>query len=388
MHIAEQRTPIERLLHRLNLHPSLATYALGVFLVSRVAYVIITVVATRFLNTIPHGLPVPSFLAAWSRWDATHYAYIALNGYTRAGILQSAFFPLMPLLMHLVASVTGGNVYLAGILIANACYLIALFGLGVLVSDYYDHATARRSMLYLTIFPTGFFLFAAYTESLFLALAIWFVIACRRGAWWQAGTLGLLASLTRQMGVFLMLPFAWYYLQSIEWQWNRVRTSAVAMGLIPAGVGLFMLWLWHAVGDPLAFAHVEPSWTHTLLPPWETLWRALVELAHTVDPVGQRKDLVDLGAVLLIPVLIARGARRFPPGELAYAAAVWLLAVSYPTTNWLLQSDARYMMAAFPCFIVLAWEGRRRWLNVLVLVVFGAAQFLLLQYFVRGAVIL
>ncbi len=147
-----------------------------------------------------------------------------------------------------------------------------------------------------------------------------------------------------------------------------------------------MLWLWHAMGDPLAFAHVEPYWQHVLLPPWETLRRAVSTLSHTPDPIALREGLVDLGAVVLIAALLIRGARQLPPGELAYTAAVWLLVEAYPTV-WYVQSDARYMLAAFPCFIVLAWEGRRPWLNALVLVVFSGTLLMLLQYFVRGALI-
>jgi hypothetical protein len=383
--IAEHPTRTLRLLRWLHLEPALAGYALGVFLVSRVVFIGVTLAATHLLHPIPYGAPVPSFLAAWSRWDAAWYVGIATYGY--ASLQSTAFFPLLPLLMHGVAPLVGGNVYVAGMVVANVSYLVALVGIGVLVPQRYDVATARRTMLYLTCFPTGFFFFAAYTESLFLALTIWCVLALRRGAWWQAGALGLLASLTRQMGVFLALPFAYYYLRSVQWQWRQVRWSALAGGLIPAGLALFMLWLWHAVGDPLAFAHVEQSWQHVALPPWETLWRAVGALLHNPDPIGLRKGLVDLGAVVLIAALLIRGARQIPPGELAYTIAVWLLVVAFPTLAWWLQSDARYMLAAFPCFIVLAWEGRRAWLNVLVLVVFGGTLLMLLQYFVRGAVI-
>lgn len=383
--IAEHPTRTLRLLRWPQLEPALAGYALGVFCVSRALFIVVTLAATHLLHPIPYSAPVPSFLGAWSRWDAAWYVGIATSGY--ANIQSTAFFPLLPLLMHGVAPLVGGNGYVAGMVVANGSYLVALLGIGVLVPQYYDSATARRTMLYLTFFPTGFFFFAAYTESLFLALTIWCVLALRRGAWWQAGALGLLASLTRQMGVFLVLPFAYSYLRSIQWQWRKVRWDVLAGGLIPAGLALYMLWLWHAVGDPLAFAHVEQSWQHVALPPWETVRRAVVALLHNPDPIGVRKGLVDLGAVVLIAALLMRGARQIPLGELAYTIAVWLLVVAYPTTVWWLQSDARYMLAAFPCFIVLAWEGRRPWLHRLVLVVFSGTLLMLLQYFVRGALI-
>src|SRR5260370_2523378 len=248
MQIAEQPTRALRLLRWLHLEPALVGYALGVFLVSRVLFIGVTLTATHLLHPIPYGAPVPSFLAAWSRWDALWYIGIATVGY--ASVQSTAFFPLLPLLMHVVAPLVGGNVYVAGMVVANLASLVALVGLGVLVPQYSDAATARRTMLYLTFFPTGFFFFAAYTESLFLALTIWCVLALRRGAWWQAGALGLVASLTRPMGAFLVLPFAYYYVRAVQWQWGQVRWSAFANGFIPRVLALFTLLLSRAVGRP------------------------------------------------------------------------------------------------------------------------------------------
>lgn len=388
---AEHATPVgvySRLLSRVGLDPALVRFALAILVVSRLAFATITVLALRLMHTIPYGAPVPSLLGAWSRWDEAHYAWLAVNGYqTGPNEIDAAFFPLHPLLTHLVMPLVGGNTDVAGMVVSNVCFVVMLLGLGALAQHDFDAGTARRAMLYLTVFPTALFFFAGYAESLYLALAVWCLYALRRGWWWQAGVLGLLAALTRQMGLFLVLPFALTYAQKAGWRLRGVRPSALWGLLIPAGLLLFMGWLWLTLGDPLAFAHVEVHWTHTLTAPWTTLWRAMVALVHNHDPIGVRKGLVDLGAVVLIGVLIVRGIGRQPAGDLLYSAAVWLLAVAYPTTVWWLQSDARYMMLAFPCFLLLAHEGRRPWLNALILVVFGGALIVMTQYFVRGAVI-
>ena len=378
---------IVRGLSRLGLTPQLVRDALLCVVVSRVGFVVLTIVATAFLH--PFGQPpyATTFLEAWFRWDAVHYAEIARDGYT-ASMHNAAFFPLQPALLALAAPLFGDNLALTGIVLSNLCFFGALLGVGALASHDFDLAPARRAMLYFTIFPTALFFFAGYAESVFLALAVWCVVALRRGAWWQAGVLGLLAALTRQMGLFLVFPFAYAYAQQAGWRLRAVRPNAGWILLIPAGLLLFMGWLWRTLGDPLAFVHVETYWTHTLTAPWTTLYRAVTALSQMTDPIAFRKGLVDLGAVVLVAVLIVRGLRKLKPGDLLYSAAVWLIAVAYPTTVWWLQSDSRYMLAAFPCFVLLAWEGRRRWLHILLVVVFVAGLILLTQYFVRGAVIL
>jgi hypothetical protein len=240
--------------------------------------------------------------------------------------------------------------------VSNVCYLIALFGLAALALHDADAGTARRALLYLTLFPSALFLFAGYVESLFLALAIWCIVALRRRPWLFAGFLGLLASLTRQMGLFLVLPFIWEYGSSIGWRLRRLRPDALAVLLIPTGLLIFMAWLWRTLGDPLAFVHAERHWNHHFALPWQTLITALQRLPALPDPIFRFAGTVDLFAIVLVAVLIVIGARRMLAGDTAYTAAIWLLVVCYPTASWPLQSDARYMLLAFPrCSYWRAW---------------------------------
>ncbi|MGZ3599325.1 MAG: hypothetical protein ACXVCX_03750 [Ktedonobacterales bacterium] len=378
---------------RIGVPPALIRYALLLFIVSRIGFVALTFGAIQFLH--PIGGSANSFLDAWVRYDATLYARLARDGYQGSPFYRAAFFPLQPLATAIVAPLTGGNWYIAGIVVSNVAYFFALLGLGMLAlhedssaGDDQRVAAARRAMLYLTVYPMALFLFAGYAESLFLALATWCLVAIRRGAWWQAGALGLLAAMTRQMGLFLAVPFAYGYATQAGWRLRSVRINAAWVLLIPGGLLLFMGWLWYTRGDPLAFQHAENHWDHVFSPPWATFpwaWRLLLRERNTLFLY---KDVVDLVAVLLFAGLIVVGARRLRLGDTAYSAAVWLLALSYPAMGWPLQSDARYMLAAFPCFLTLARLGRRRWVHALISIVFGVVLVLVTQYFVRGALFL
>ncbi|HEX8035739.1 MAG TPA: hypothetical protein VF510_17910 [Ktedonobacterales bacterium] len=378
---------------RIGVPPALIRYALLLFIVSRIGFIALTFGAIQFLHPIGGG--ANSFLDAWVRYDATLYARLARDGYQSSPFYRAAFFPLQPLATAIVAPLTGGNWYIAGIVVSNVAYFFALLGLGMLAlhedssaDDDQRVADARRAMLYLTVYPMALFLFAGYAESLFLALATWCLVAIRRGAWWQAGALGLLAAMTRQMGLFLAVPFAYDYARQAGWRLRSVRINAAWVLLIPGGLLLFMGWLWYTRGDPLAFQHAENYWDHVFSPPWATFpwaWRLLL---HERNTLFLYKDVVDLVAVLLFAGLIVVGARRLRLGDTAYSAAVWLLALSYPAMGWPLQSDARYMLAAFPCFLTLARLGRRRWLHALIAIVFGVVLVLVTQYFVRGALFL
>lgn len=398
---AATRTPaawIEAALRRLGVPPALARFALLVFVLSRAALVALTAISARFLSPMgPPGAGGGWFLSAWVRYDATLYARLAADGYTSNVPYREAFFPLLPWAVHLVTLPFGGPhdfpQYIGAIVVANAAYLVALVGLAALAGQLWpgDAGVAKRAMLYLTVFPAALFLFAGYSESLFLALAIWSVVAARRHVWWLAGALGLLAALTRQMGVLLALPFAYEYGRAIGWRWRRIRTDVCALALFPAGPLIFSAWLWHATGDPLGWVHAQILVaSHHPAPPWVTVWDTARPFAHDlrVHSWVIWRNGSDVLCVALVAVLIVLGARRIPLGDTAYTAVVWLLAVSYATPDWPLQSDARYMLAAFPALLVLAQFGRDRRLNVAVIAVFALFSVMMTLLFLRGALIL
>ncbi|HEX6382326.1 MAG TPA: mannosyltransferase family protein, partial [Acidimicrobiia bacterium] len=200
-------------------------YCLAVFLSVRVALSVLALLAVALL---PHssaigeaaGIPVPvnvpgwpaptitpgwhNLITAWERFDALWFLRIATAGYT-PGDGSAAFFPLYPMLIRVLSPVLGGHPLAAGLLISNAAFLGALVVLYFLSSSEFDEQVARRTILYLTIFPSAYFFLAPYSESLFLLLVVSSLWAARRGKWWLAGVAGALAAATRNVGVLLVL---------------------------------------------------------------------------------------------------------------------------------------------------------------------------------------
>lgn len=153
------------------LPPTVLRDAAAIFIISRLFFVTFSALIVIFANHASFNLT--TFLTAWSHWDARLFVGIANDGYLPGLLCRTPFFPLLPLIMHLLGPLVGGNYYLAGIIVANVSFFFALLGLAALAYQESDAATARRAMLYLTLFPSAFFLFAGYTEALFLAFAIW-----------------------------------------------------------------------------------------------------------------------------------------------------------------------------------------------------------------------
>ncbi|MBI3914003.1 MAG: glycosyltransferase family 39 protein, partial [Chloroflexi bacterium] len=144
-------------------------------------------------------------LAPWQRFDANWFLKIAQFGYS-ADDGSVVYFPFYPILIRLLGKILLGNNLLAASLISNAALVGVLYLLYQLARDLTDEASATRTVAYLAIFPTVFFLFAPYTESLFLFLTLAAFHDATRARWARASIWGALAALTRLQGILLIVP--------------------------------------------------------------------------------------------------------------------------------------------------------------------------------------
>src|SRR5882762_739002 len=143
-----------------------------IFLATRFILILVTYFGSIFLTQDAHAATPVNFttlLTSWNRWDALVYIRIAQSGYHPP--FDLAFFPLYPLLIAAIAHFLGSWSYFAvGMLLSNGMLLGAMFIIYELAKEMGGDQVARRTLLYLCIFPTAFFFFTAYNESLFILL--------------------------------------------------------------------------------------------------------------------------------------------------------------------------------------------------------------------------
>ena len=335
-------------------------YILWIFTVTRVVLLLVTYVGVVLL-TVPKYSTTPTYvhtlLLAWNHWDASNFVRIAQYGYQYVPDL--AFFPLFPACIWLISH-SVGNYLLVGMLLSNLALLGTLIFLYYLALDIADEQVAQRTLLYLCIFPTAFYLFAAYNESFFLLFSTGAFLAMRRQRWLLAGILGALAAGTRSAGVLLVLPYL------CEWWLARHKNGGTHFGvallklvpicLIPVGLLAYSYYCWRTTGNPLMFATVQSHWDRHAEWPWQGIWQSLYQL--WVQPVGsfyQVHILIDLCATLLFIVLTLLGWRRLPLSFTLWSVSLLLLMLlnSSPVGDPL-ASNQRLVLELFPGFILLA----------------------------------
>jgi hypothetical protein len=325
-------------------------YPLTVFAVSRVA--VYGLLATAgWTSRVPResGLSYHGLFAPLGQWDAVWYGWIAQHGYDPAigHGNAAAFFPLYPLAWRVV-SILPGPMTLWGSVLSSALCAAALCLLYAITRARYDERLARRTVLYLAIFPLTFVFALPYAESLFLLLALGAFALTWHGRWWRGSAVGALAVLARPVGIALVPALAWRRYRAEGWRWR----AYIPLLLMPAAELAFFLYLGWRTGNFMANPDAQArGWGRgvSILP-----WVLLHTLWHDVIEGGHLRFLIHIAFTLLWCGLFYKAWRMRMPGEYLIFAA---LAVLLPTSGGLLVSMGRFGMVAFPLFWALASWG-------------------------------
>jgi hypothetical protein len=337
-------------------------------------------------------------------------------------------YPLAIRLMHLVLrdpaymlpaiAVTFACGLAATVLLHRWCgQVLARVATG-LADDGARRAVARTTVLAVLVFPYAWYLYGAvYADALFLVGVLGAFVLLERDRPVLAGIVGMIATAGRPVGMGLVIGLVAVTLerrgalavpglervQEVGWRraWADARAGAggrraagawslvapsIALRRLRAGdagvllsLGGLVAWMRYLAvtfGDPLLFIHVEavPGWEQGQGPrtwlklSWLSNLRHLPmfiaephahwdKLLYTVGTTFQA--LLVVGALCLVPAVI----RRIGWGYAVYVLGVVAIPV-LGTKDW--QGTGRYLLAAFPVFIVVAWwlverrAGRRR----------------------------
>ena len=333
-----------------------------------------------------------------ARWDSAWYLVIAHYGYRpdlgRVTAARTAFFPLYPLGVRGI-SWLGSPPVLAGVLISLAALALALYGIHRLAAIELGSLEVGRLAVLLTAFaPMAFFLSGVYSESLYLALSVGLFWSAREGRWALAGVLGALAAATRSTGLVLLLPALAIYLYGPRRDRapdrgpggrrsglgrlvprHRLRPDVLWLGLIPAAVALFALWLGLSGGEALAPFRSQQIWERHFAGPYVAVWdgvRAAFEgarqllssgSAHVYFPaapgsptVAASHNLMLLAFLLAAVPAVILVMRRLPFAYGLYVLAALALPLSYPVAGQPLMSLPRFLLVLFPLpLAVAAW---------------------------------
>ncbi len=312
-------------------------------------------------------------LAVWQRFDTNWFLAIASRGYAADG--STVYLPIYPLLIRVVTALIG-KAMLAAMLVSN----LALFGSLVLfyrlTAQLFDEPSARRTVIYLLVFPTGFILFAAYTESLFLFFTLASFTYATRERWWLGSIFAALAALTRLQGVLLMVPLVMILWQSVRHMPHITHhvSRALPLLLIPLATTTFL-----AFTNLSLIASYESQLHARFVMPWDNVSGMLALILQ-----GQASfvDMLNLLVTVLLAIMLMMMWRHLPRAYNWFALLMFLAPLFRMTTTQPLVSMMRYALALFPMWMMWGAWGKNAWVNRAVLYLSFPLQLFLIAQFV------
>ena len=310
-----------------------------------------------YLDIRPEPNPM---LEVWQRWDALHYQAIAERGYAA---YDTALFspPLFPMLIRQVNRIIG-NTLIAGIIVSNAAFLVALVYWYRLVRLETNPVVARRSVLYLASFPTAFFFIAPYTESIYFLAAVLVFYSLQKENYITAGFWVAVGSLTRLPGFFLVIPLLYHFMKYWRSGDRRYRKLIPALLVGATGVMAYPLFVWLFLDlPPLTpfFVQAERFAGGFSVPGYNILqgFRQIFEGWFVVT------NILDILAVLLFSTGLIIAWKRLRTDLVVYCAAILLLLLTRYSALQPLLSMVRYVLSLFPVLIIFAYWGERPVIN-------------------------
>ena len=365
-----------------------------------------------------YGNDTPHYIAIAERW------YQDTLDYHRRNIV---FFPFYPILIRIAFFVSPSYLF-AAYAVSNIFALaggIMFYKLAVAVTDVKE---ARLAVKFLLIFPSAFFLFVPMTESLFLFLSVGVVYYSIKEKYLWVFILGLMAALTRSVGILLIIPAAceligqlrqrhqgsqetftgilqrliaensdsininvqlrlplramWVHIANTLRNLTRIdKLNLASLLAFPLGIGIYLFINYAVYGSATQFlVFQEIHWGQELYFFWHTITYLTSDMFTAYRNWAIGVSLPGVIAFWLCLALIIYGARKLRPSLTLYALAYFIFAFG-PT--WLM-SGPRYVMVLFPlAFVAAKIAGTKKGYNLFLTIAYLAMFVLYFHEFVR-----
>lgn len=267
-------------------------FPLAVFAVWRVAHAVVLRASGGDLVTAAY------------HYDGERYLNILHDGYADPDLYMpdAAFFPLLPWIARPLHLLTGSDAWTVHLLMTVTA-AAAFCAVWAVSKAWRNERIARRAVVIMALFPSSLFLWAFYSEGLFIALGAAAVWADRRGrrGWALAAMAGLGA--TRTVGA--LIPAVMVVVRVLRLR--RVDLWAVLYALVGvSGLIVVLLTQWQATGDPLTFVSVQQDWGRGFSAPWTSVIQGF-------------ENLYPDDEVIMVPSLIARNFDLWSVAIVAFA---------------------------------------------------------------------
>ncbi|CCN82519.1 conserved hypothetical protein [Vibrio nigripulchritudo SFn27] len=318
-------------------------------LVSRIVLYFIGLVGVDVFKTVD-----TSELTAWQticRFDCVWFRRMIDYGYdlypkwlSNKNAANWAFMPVTPFLGKLLMPIFGdGKITL--VIVSNLAFLISVPVFIMALKQMGISEKGQKHAIWLMCFsPFTVYSMAGYAEPLFIALVSGVFLCAYREQWLWAAILGLIAAITRNLGV--MLVFSLLIIAIQHYGFRNLFTfrlpalrAVTATWVVPFGFFGFMTFLYFQSGDALAFGHIQIAWGRVFTHPID--W---IEYGFERGGSKLYLTLVGLSGFAMVGYLCVKKY---------FAEAIFMFINLYLPFSSSLNAMPRYLFGLYPAFFCM-----------------------------------
>jgi hypothetical protein len=325
----------------------------ALFVASRLFFLTVVYVASKVIARGGYYQNASNIFNKFFIFDSTWYFTVVEKGYyyNIGSHSNINFFPVYPMLVKMIASVTGYPL-IVGYVVSNVALLFCGVVLFLLARDRFnDEKYGYVTVSFLFLFPVSFFYSMVYTEAVFLLFSSAAYYMATKNRFLRAWFLAYLAGATRMVGILLAVPLFLRVVQDHDPSIGRASVVAKAMLLAMApwaGLASYFLFLYYQFDDFFAFFSAHKLW-HGQFDPLFSCFKEILFWTWFDWPVYYRI----LFWITAIFVLFITGYMVKIKMELPLVAyAVLSFLVYYMSTTP--ESIPRYISVVFPIYPALA----------------------------------
>ncbi len=335
---------------------------------------------------------LPAFIAKFANFDGVHYLLIAQQDYMQ---YEQAYFPLYPLLIKLLTPIFFGNTLFAGLMISNVSFVLGLWiffkYLPVILERPQGAIESKLwTILFVLLFFTSFFFNAIYTESLFFLFFIASLYFLKKENYLLVSIFAFLASLTRLIGVFLVIPIIFNLASQLKIKNFKLKILTIFSPI--TGLLTYMFYLWLTVKNPLYFLTSQPvfgahrSTSLVFLP--QVYWRYVKIFLTANHDFRYYISLLEFSVFTFIFVILILDLIENWKLKIKNYSRIGLNLFSFanillPTLTGTFSSIPRYALFSLSAFIYLG-QLKQTWIKWLIAAGFVVLHILILGFFVQG----
>ena len=215
------------------------------------------------------------------------------------------------------------------------------------LKEKYSKNIAINSVITFLCFPTTFFAVAYYSEGLFLLLTVLVFFFLNQKKILQAALAIIFASLTRSIGMALILSLVYNYFSSISFTIKNVSKKVLYLLPSTLGAALYITYLFYKLNNPFGFISVQTLWLRNINDPISTIiGNVWIIFTNPNAPFDQYTDLL---ITLIFLSLLIFGVRKI-------SSSLWIfsmLVILIPASTGTLTSMPRYVLASLGVFVIL-----------------------------------